>query len=144
MIHLLKYLSFSEKISFSNKIYIWIVKMMLMVVMVMMVVVWRWESVQRKCDRELASVRLGYTALCNWWVEGPLWPRIWKDMDKCLLGSLQQSLCVVSFGEETVIKRVSDSWLLWGPDLDLVLSSGVSSGKFLNCSGPGFPPLEGQ
>ena len=41
MIHLLKYLSFSEKISFLNKIYIWIVKMMLMLVMVMMVVVWR-------------------------------------------------------------------------------------------------------
>lgn len=37
------------------------------------------ELVQRKCDKELASVRLGYTALCNWWVEGPLWPRIWKD-----------------------------------------------------------------
>lgn len=41
MIHLLKYLSFSEKMSFSNKIYIWILKTMLMVVMVMMVVVWR-------------------------------------------------------------------------------------------------------
>ena len=63
MIHLLKYLSFS------GKIYLFQIRSVFYTedgvdddsggLEVR-------ELVQRKCDKGLASVRLGYTALCNW------------------------------------------------------------------------------